>query len=1086
MAEQSLAIAPLDRNVQQAILAIKKGAHLLKCGRRRKPKFCPFRLSTDEKFLIWYSGKEEKQLRLSSVTEIVIGQKTENFRRQLQPDRENQSFSLIYANGERTLDLICKDKVEADSWLIGLGAVITWNHRSRPFHGLRTGRGVRSCVNSPAGYIRRKHNLGLLEDAAVYPEVHSVCGSPTLSLSDRCFSDGLSSSFDSFYSSESSIPQKENARDNLVPNSPRVELDGSKKWRLNYAGPEFQKNASRRFAAQTNGCPQLDKSNNLKDIMIWGEGVGANIGGVVHGYESQSGIQVNALVPKLLESTTMLDVQSISLGEQHAALVTTQGEVFCWGNGSGGRLGHKVNLDVSHPKIVESLDGVHVKSVVCSEYQTCALTKSGEVYAWGGNAYGADLTGQERIKSHWLPGKLSGPLEGVNISNVACGEWHTAMVSTSGQLFTYGDGTFGVLGHGNVECVSLPKEVESLRDLRVKSVACGPWHTAVIVEIMADRFKRSADVGKLFTWGDGDRGRLGHSDCGRKLLPTCVAQLVDCGFVQVSCGRMLTAALTNTGKVYTMGSAVHGQLGNPLAKDKSIAVVEGNLKHEFVKEISLGSYHVAVLTAGGRVYTWGKGSHGQLGLGDIGDRNSPTFVDALADRQVESIACGSNLTAAICLHKSVSVTNQSICSGCRMPFGLTRKKHNCYNCGLRFCHACSSRKIVNASLAPNKSKPSRVCDPCFNHLQSTKHTGTSGKLEENHGSRHLLATPRILTNDKDNNGDKTPPRGQVSSVARSFNTEAQAEWSTLKSQGVKQQPLESLSSSSEGIPRWGQVQCPVLFETYSSRCSIPQSSLPESNLPSACPAVSNAMNEQESISESNKMLGEEIQRLKAQARSLEIQCQIGNQKLQECQQTIEETWAVAREEAVKRKAANEVMKALVVRLRTMSEKVSSEREATNGFDSANLHPIKTVCTNSSTETQGHPLGAATPSPPPQVKLSEDRQLDSLSSSPIVFSNTLKSVYGRELFKENVKTVENSPAPRKESRQGAKASDPEWVEQYEPGVYITFTMLPSGRKELKRVRFSRKKFVQSAAERWWEENQAIVYRKYGIEGYSNSN
>lgn len=30
----------------QAIVALKKGAHLLKCGKRGKPKFCAFRISS--------------------------------------------------------------------------------------------------------------------------------------------------------------------------------------------------------------------------------------------------------------------------------------------------------------------------------------------------------------------------------------------------------------------------------------------------------------------------------------------------------------------------------------------------------------------------------------------------------------------------------------------------------------------------------------------------------------------------------------------------------------------------------------------------------------------------------------------------------------------------------------------------------------------------------------------------------------------------------------------------------------------------------------------------------------------------------
>jgi hypothetical protein len=35
----------VERDVEQAITALKKGAQLLKYGRRGKPKFCPFRLS---------------------------------------------------------------------------------------------------------------------------------------------------------------------------------------------------------------------------------------------------------------------------------------------------------------------------------------------------------------------------------------------------------------------------------------------------------------------------------------------------------------------------------------------------------------------------------------------------------------------------------------------------------------------------------------------------------------------------------------------------------------------------------------------------------------------------------------------------------------------------------------------------------------------------------------------------------------------------------------------------------------------------------------------------------------------------------
>ncbi|XP_031284766.1 protein Brevis radix-like 4 [Pistacia vera] len=66
-----------------------------------------------------------------------------------------------------------------------------------------------------------------------------------------------------------------------------------------------------------------------------------------------------------------------------------------------------------------------------------------------------------------------------------------------------------------------------------------------------------------------------------------------------------------------------------------------------------------------------------------------------------------------------------------------------------------------------------------------------------------------------------------------------------------------------------------------------------------------------------------------------------------------------------------------------------------------------------------------------------------------------------------------------TREGESRNDNEWVEQDEPGVYITLTSLPGGVKDLKRVRFSRKRFSEKQAEQWWAENRARVYERYNV-------
>ncbi|KAK9903687.1 hypothetical protein M0R45_001047 [Rubus argutus] len=56
-------------------------------------------------------------------------------------------------------------------------------------------------------------------------------------------------------------------------------------------------------------------------------------------------------------------------------------------------------------------------------------------------------------------------------------------------------------------------------------------------------------------------------------------------------------------------------------------------------------------------------------------------------------------------------------------------------------------------------------------------------------------------------------------------------------------------------------------------------------------------------------------------------------------------------------------------------------------------------------------------------------------------------------------------------------DAEWIEQYEPGVYITLVALRDGTRDLKRVRFSRRRFGEHQAEIWWSDNREKVYEKY---------
>ncbi|KAK4431367.1 PH, RCC1 and FYVE domains-containing protein 1 [Sesamum alatum] len=54
---------------------------------------------------------------------------------------------------------------------------------------------------------------------------------------------------------------------------------------------------------------------------------------------------------------------------------------------------------------------------------------------------------------------------------------------------------------------------------------------------------------------------------------------------------------------------------------------------------------------------------------------------------------------------------------------------------------------------------------------------------------------------------------------------------------------------------------------------------------------------------------------------------------------------------------------------------------------------------------------------------------------------------------------------------------EWIQRYEPGVYVTLVCLNDGRTDVERVRFSRRIFEAQEAEAWWIKNREQVYYRY---------
>ncbi|XP_057490437.1 PH, RCC1 and FYVE domains-containing protein 1-like [Actinidia eriantha] len=1093
-----------DRDIEQALSALKKGTQLLKYGRKGKPKFCPFRLSNDETSLIWISSSGERSLKLASVSRIIPGQRTAVFQRYLRPEKDYLSFSLIYNNGKRSLDLICKDKVEAESWIAGLKALIS------------SGQGGRSKIDG-------------WSDGGLYFEDNRDLTSNSPSDSSVSATRDISSPEVSVSSNTNTSPKNYRPYNSVRSERSHVALDQANMQVKGSGSDAFRVSVSSAPSTSSHGSAP-DDCDALGDVYIWGEVICDNLIKVGADKTANSLItRADVLLPRPLESNVVLDVHHISCGVRHTALVTRQGELFTWGEESGGRLGHGVGKDVTQPRLVEPLAFCSVDFVACGEFHTCAVTMAGELYSWGDGTHNAGILGHGTDVSHWIPKRISGPLEGLQISMVTCGPWHTALITSMGQLFTFGDGTFGVLGHGNRESISYPREVDSLSGLRTIAVACGVWHTAAIVEVIVTQSSASVSSGKLFTWGDGDKNRLGHGDKEPRLEPTCVPALIDYNFQKIACGHSLTVGLTTSGHVFTMGSTVYGQLGNPLSVGKVPCLVEDKLVGESVEEIACGAYHVAALTSKNEVYTWGKGANGRLGHGDIEDRKMPTLVEALKERPVKFIACGSNYTTAICLHKWVSGAEQSQCSACRQAFGFTRKRHNCYNCGLVHCHACSSRKALRAALAPNPGKPYRVCDSCYAKLSKVAETANINRRN---------AIPRLSGENKDRL-DKAEMRLSKSAMPSNLDLIKQLDNKAAK-QGKKADTF-SLGCSSQApsllqlkdvvmataVDLHRTVPKPVLIQSGVSSRSVSPFSRKPSPPRSATPVptttgLSFSKSIADSLKKTNELLNQEIHKLRAQVETLRHRCERQELELQQSTKKTQEVMTLAAEESAKSKAAKDVIKSLTAQLKDMAERLppgvydadgARAIHLPNGLEPNGIHHPDENGVHRSDSINGSQLPASTGSDPTMINGMQSpgemprykpgvEEINAYHQSQVILNTNGRDDHPDVRLSNGSVAVNLSEAPDRtesgptqdgdstRSRNSSLAGDPnqveaEWIEQYEPGVYITLVALRDGTRDLKRVRFSRRRFGEHQAETWWSENREKVYERYNVRGSDKS-
>ena len=148
-------------------------------------------------------------------------------------------------------------------------------------------------------------------------------------------------------------------------------------------------------------------------------------------------------------------VTAIAAGGYHSLAVTSTGQVLAWGDNAYGQLGDGSTTHSDVPVSVKLPAGSKVTAIAAGCDHSLAVTSTGQVLAWGDNAYGQ--LGDGSTTHSDLP--VTVKLPGTQVTAVAAGNDHSLALTSTGQMLAWGDNDLGQLGDGNTTQSHVPVTV---------------------------------------------------------------------------------------------------------------------------------------------------------------------------------------------------------------------------------------------------------------------------------------------------------------------------------------------------------------------------------------------------------------------------------------------------------------------------------------------------------------------------------------------------------------------------------------------------------------------------------------------------
>ena len=370
-------------------------------------------------------------------------------------------------------------------------------------------------------------------------------------------------------------------------------------------------------------------------VYAWGDNTHGQIG---------DGTHTGRTLPTGTAAPADVRFTQATAGRNHTAALDTTGRIWTWGDNSDGQLGRgTVGGDDSTPGLASTGD-TRFTQINTGDDHTIALDTTGHVWTWGNDTYGqlgrgtaGSATGTPAIRP-----MSKGTPPGLVYTQIQAGGNHSLAIANNGTLYAWGDDTYGQLGDNKTgTTTATPSPVRTPTGAPPSFtwlyLAAGKDHTLAIAT------NTTADTTAVYAFGSGRHGQIGsYSAKADNPLPTKSNLPYGADILRVSAGGQTSQAIISTGALYTWGSNTNSQIGDGTNTDKilPVAITTPGRANFTWKRAAVGMSHTLGIDSAGTLHTWGDNTHGQLGEGTDTPRSRPgkTTFPAL---QVTSTVFGS-------------------------------------------------------------------------------------------------------------------------------------------------------------------------------------------------------------------------------------------------------------------------------------------------------------------------------------------------------------------------------------------------------------------------------------------------------------